>query len=161
MFEEFSAIGAAIYAALLRYVDNDKLKDCLILDGFPIPTRIETTNQIIIPPNNVIPHVYSQVYTTIPADQNDIKIRVFQGFHEQLLDNTLIETTTITDLPPEGLSIPGINVYVKIDANGIVEVDVLNQMHGVHRIIVKHENNSLSNKDIEIMKDRLESMHYL
>ena len=34
-------------------------------------------------------------------------------------------------------------------------------MHGVHRIIVKHENYSLSNKDIEIMKDRLESMHYL
>ncbi|KAM5556347.1 hypothetical protein ABKV19_023975 [Rosa sericea] len=128
--EEAAAYGAAVQAAVLNENGNGtgKLKDFTLMDVTPISLGVRThrrnsTNMcVVIPRNTRIPITKNKTFVTPIENQISCLFDIFEGESETTLNNNLLGSFSLHDLPPAPERAVKFNVCFDIDANGILRV---------------------------------------
>ena len=154
--DEVVAMGAAIQGGVLA----GEVNDVLLLDVTPLSLGIETMGGVmtkLIESNTTIPTTKSQVFSTAVDNQPAVDIHVMQGERPMVDGNRTLGRFQLTDLPPAQRGIPQIEVTFDIDANGIINVSAKDKGTGKEQNIKIESGGSLSEEEIERMKQEAES----
>ncbi len=148
--DEVVALGAAIQADILA--GNNK--EVLLLDITPLSLGIETMGglmDVLIPRNSKIPNRVSRQYTTHKDGQGGMKIAVFQGERDMVIDNRKLAEFNLTGIPGMPAGMAKVEVSFLINADGILVVRAKELRSGVEQSIEVKSQFSLSDEELEKM----------
>jgi len=123
--DEAVAYGAAFHAAMLSGVKRNR--ELVIRDVTPLSLGIELNNGkmcIVIPKNTTLPTKKLKTLTTSSDKQTDVLFTVYEGEKPIAKDNFFLGEFSLHDIPPAPKGVPDLDVYFKIDANGILTASV-------------------------------------
>ncbi|XP_026424380.1 heat shock 70 kDa protein 18-like [Papaver somniferum] len=123
--DEAVAYGAAVEAAILSGVGNEKVQDLVLLDVIPLSLGVRTRGDVmnvLIPRNSTIPTTKKDTFTTTYNDQSIVAFPVYEGERAKAAENNLLGTIEIQGIPPAPQGVPQITVCFDMDANGILNV---------------------------------------
>lgn len=148
--DEVVALGAALQADILA--GNNK--DLLLLDITPLSLGIETRGglmDVLMPRNSKIPSKVSRQYTTQVNGQSGMKISVFQGERDLVMDNRKLAEFNLTGIPAMPAGLAKVEVSFFINADGILVVKAKELRSGVEQSIEVKPQYGLSDEEVEKM----------
>ncbi|XP_050250454.1 heat shock cognate 70 kDa protein-like isoform X4 [Quercus robur] len=153
--DEAVAYGAAVQAAILTGMKNEKLQDIVLLDVTPLSLGVEVLGEemsIIIPRNTATPTEKVENYTTACDNQTSILLSVYEGERAKTCDNNFLGQFRLPGIPPAPSGVASINVCFNIDTNGILNVSAKEMTTGVMRnITITNDESRLSSEEIDRM----------
>lgn len=151
------AEGAAIQANILS---GDTSSDILLLDVCPLGIGLETMGNTftkVIEENTTIPCKKSQIFTTAVDNQPAVTLNILNGVRPLAKDNKSLGIFTLDGIAPARRGVPQIEVTFDIDANSILTVTAVNKANGKEQHITIENNNSLSQEEIDRIKEDAEN----
>jgi molecular chaperone HscC len=167
--DEVVALGAAVQAALIA--DDRAVDDIVMTDVCPFTLGVDTAkafhSQIksgyftpIIHRNTTIPVSREEVFQTIVANQQYVKVDVYQGEHRRVEQNLKIGELTVTGIPPGPAGQP-IHIRFTYDLNGILEVEAyLADSLKKFRTVLTNHAAALSPTELQEAVQKLQSLKY-
>lgn len=152
--------GAAIQAAVMEGVQDDKVGDLLLIDVTPLNLGILTDGKImttLIEKNSPIPIKKTQIFSTARNNQDVCTIEVLEGVSELAEKCRLLGKFNLEGIPPMPRGQPQIEVTYELDADGILQVNACEKSTNVSKNIeIKADDMKLSDEQIEKMKQESE-----
>jgi heat shock protein 1/8 len=153
--DEAVACGAAIQAANLAGMGNEKVKHIVLLDVTPLSlgTQIlEGEMSVVIPRNTAIPTKMERYYTTVNDNQTSVLFDVYEGERVRVVDNNWLGEFELSPIPAAPKGVASMKTCFEIDANGILNVSAVEKTSGVsYNITITNYKASLSTEEIHRM----------
>ena len=149
--DEAVAHGAAIQAAILS--DNQNVGQVSLVNVNPMTLGLETQGGImtpLIPRNTRVPTKKVKVFTTAADNQEQVRIRVFEGERTMVKDNHELGLFYLTGIKPAKRGVPQITVTFTIDVNGVLIVTAEDKSSkNVESITINAEGSRLTQEQID------------
>jgi len=153
--DEAVAYGAAVQAAKMAGMGNEKVQNIVLLDVTPLSLGVEVLigdMSVVIPRNTVIPTKMEENYTTFYDYQTSVLFSVYEGERARVIDNNWLGEFLLSPIPAAPKGVANMKVCFEIDANGILNVSAVEQTTGVNcKITITNYKASLSTQEIHRM----------
>ena len=167
--DEVVALGASIQAALID--DDEAVEDMVMTDVCPFTLGVETVRDFggrvmdgyyapVIHRNTTIPVSCEEMFSTVTANQREVRLCIYQGESRKVKDNLLLGELLIDDIPPGPAGKP---VYVRFtyDLNGILEVEAMAGESGrKHRVVITSHAAELTDAEVREAVERMQSLKF-
>jgi molecular chaperone HscA len=148
--DEVVALGAAIQADILA--GNNR--DMLLLDITPLSLGIETAGglmDVLVPRNAKIPSKASRQYTTQVDGQSSMRISVYQGERDMVINNRKLAEFNLSNIPGMPAGLPKVEIGFLINADGILTVTAKELRSGIAQHIEIRPQYGLTDLEVESM----------
>jgi heat shock protein 1/8 len=150
--DEAVAYGAAVQAAKMASMGNEKVQHIVLLDVTPLSLGVsvdEGCMSVVIPRNTVIPTKMEENYTTLYDNQTSVLFSIYEGERVRVVDNNWLGKFTLSPIPAAPKGVAKMKACFEIDANGILNVSAVEQTTGVsYKITITNYKGSLSTQEI-------------
>lgn len=153
--DEAVAYGAAVQAANMAGLGNEKVQRIVLLDVTPLSLGVKVEGDkmsVIIPKNTAIPTKMEHPYFNAHDNQTSALLSIYEGERVKVVDNNWLGEFRLSPIPaaPRGATV--VKVCFEIDANGILNVSAVEQTTGVScKITITNDMARLSKEEINRM----------
>ncbi len=120
------SIGAALQGNIILG-NNSNL---VLVDVTPLTLGVEAKGGEFVPiimRNTTIPVRESKLFTTVKDNQTSVTVNVYQGESKVCINNTLIGTVKLENIPLQPKGKPRIEVVFDIDVDGILHISAIDK----------------------------------
>ncbi|KAG6620556.1 hypothetical protein I3842_Q061400 [Carya illinoinensis] len=153
--DEAVAYGAAVQAANLTGMGNEKVQNVVLLDVTPLSLGVRIRGcemSVVIPRNTAIPTKMERNYTTIEDNQTEIIFAIYEGERAKTVDNYWLGEFILYGVPAAPRGVASVDVCFDIDANGILNVSAQERTSGVSQKI------TITNEKVRLPKEEINRM---
>ena len=151
--DESVAYGAAIQAAVITNVRDEKIEKIILLDVTPFSLGIETNKgemRVFIPRNSTLPTKKADILSNFNDNQTSYLIQVFEGESRLTKDNYHLGSFSLDGIPPMPKDQVQIEITFDLDVNSILIVTAVEKSSGKkNKKVITNDKGRLSKDDID------------
>lgn len=150
--DEVVALGAAVQAGMLGGAGGEGARRGLLLDVVPLSLGLETVGGAMakmVMRNSTVPARAHEMFSTSVDGQTSIRLNVLQGEREMAADCRSLGVYHLRGIPPMPAGIPKLRVEFRVDANGLLSVEAVEQRSGKRLEVQIVPNHGLSQEEVQ------------